>query len=165
MTELRDIRLVTPQEIQQLANNHAVAKNLRDIFPFPYTIENARCFQDLASKGAIGNVFAIYNGNVFVGVGSLVPKDDVYCINAEIGYWIGEPYWGKGYATIAVKLLVEYAFKQLNLLRVYAYIFSYNTASMRVLEKAGFENEAIIKSSIIKGGRIYDEHLYSIKKI
>lgn len=92
------------------------------------------------------------------------PQSDVYRINAEVGYWIGEPYWRNGYATATVKLLVEMAFNQLGIQRVYANIFEYNMASMKVLEKVGFEKEAIIKSSVIKKGQIFDEHIYSIRK-
>lgn len=148
-----------------MANNHAIAVNLRDTFPYPYTLEDAVTYLDLVVKGELGHVFGIYKDDTFVGCCSVIPQYDIYRINAEIGYWIGETYWGKGFATEAVKLSVEYAFKELDLLRVYAYIFEYNTASMRVLEKASFEKEAIIKSSTIKEGKVFDEHLYSIRRI
>jgi len=164
MIELRDIIHTNPRDIQRLANNHAIAKNLRDVFPFPYALEDAHYFLDLASNDKLGKVFGIYHQDVFIGTGRLVPGQDVYRINAEIGYWIGESYWGKGHGTNAVKLMVAYAFQELELLRVYACVFGFNTASMRVLEKAGFEKEAIVKSSIIKEGNVYDEHLYSIRK-
>lgn len=164
MTKLKDIKYLGPQEIQQLANNYAIAINLRDVFPHPYTIEDAVSFLELATNGSLGYVFGIYDDNTFVGCCSLIPQQDVYRINAEIGYWIGEPFWGNGYATEAVKLLVDFAFQELDLLRVYAYIFEYNIGSMRVLEKTGFEKEAIIKSSVIKEGKVFDEHLYSIRK-
>ena len=164
MIRLEDIKLTSSEAIQQLANNYAIAKNLRNIFPHPYTIEDAVSFLELASNGSLGYLFGIYDNNTFVGCCSLIPQPDVYRINAEIGYWIGESYWGKGYATEAVKLLIDYAFEELDLLRVYACVFEYNTGSMRVLEKVGFEKEAIIKYSIIKEGKILDEHLYSIRK-
>lgn len=88
----------------------------------------------------------------------------MYRINAEIGYWIGEPYW-EGFATDTVKQAVKFAFKELNLLRIYAHIYEYNIGSMKVLEKVGFEKDAIIKSSAIKEEKIIDEHLYSIRKV
>jgi len=165
MIQLRDINTVSPQKIQQLANNYAIAKNLRDFFPFPYTTKDSSNFIEMASTGAMGHVFALYSESTFVGVGSLIPQKYEHRINAEIGYWIGEPYWGNGYATAAVKLLGQYAFEELDLLRLYAYVYGYNAASMRVLEKAGFQKEAIIPSSVIKEGKIYDEHLYSIRKL
>ena len=164
MIRLQNIAKTSPETIQRLANNHAIAINTRDAFPYPYTIEDADTFLKAATNGVLGNVYGIYDGNTFVGCCSLIPQQDVHCINAEIGYWIGEPYWNKGYATETVKRLLNIAFKELNLLRVYASIFEYNRASMRVLEKNGFQKEAIIKASIIKGGKIVDEHLYSIRK-
>lgn len=164
MIRLRDINLTPPEEIQRLANNHAIAVNLRDTFPYPYTIEDAVTFLGLTENGVLGHVFGIYDNETFVGCCSLIPQNDVYRINAEIGYWIGEPYWGKGFATDAIRLLIKFAFEEPDLLRVYANIFEYNAGSMRVLEKTGFEKEAIIKSSVIKEGKIIDEHLYSIRK-
>jgi ribosomal-protein-alanine N-acetyltransferase len=164
MIRLQNIDITPPEIIQRLANNHAIAVNLRDVFPHPYTLEDAITFLELVKSGSLGYVFGIYSDEIFVGCCSLIPQQDVYRINAEIGYWIGEPHWGKGYATEAIKLLVDYAFHELNLLRVYAYVFEYNTASMQVLEKVGFEKDAVINSSIIKKGQIFDEHLYSMKK-
>ena len=116
-------------------------------------------------QGALGDVFGIYAENEFVGCCSLITQNDVYRINAEIGYWIGEQYWRNGYATEAVKQLVAIAFNQLGINRVYANIFEYNVASMRVLEKIGFEKEAIVKLSVIKEGRIFNEYIYSIMNI
>lgn len=164
MIRLQNIAKASSEDIQRLANNHAIAINLRDAFPHPYTIEDAVTFLELAAKGVFGKVYGIYNEDTLVGCCSLIPQQDVYHINAEIGYWIGEPYWSKGFATEAVKLLLNVAFNELGLSRVYAYIFEFNKGSMRVLEKAGFHKEAIIKSSIIKEGKIFDEHLYSIRK-
>lgn len=83
-------------------------------------------------------------------------------MNAEIGYWIGESYWGNGYGTEAVRLLVRYAFDELKLIHVYASVFERNKTSMRVLEKSGFHLEVIIKSGIIKDDVVIDEYLYSI---
>lgn len=164
MIQLRNVNTATPEEIQKLANNHAIAVNLRDAFPYPYTVEDAVTYLELAANGVLGHVFGIYDNDTFVGCCSLIPQNDVYRINAEIGYWIGEPYWGRGYATDAVRQCLKFAFEELNLLRVYANICEYNIGSMKVLEKAGFEKEAIIKSSIMKEGKIFDEYLYSIRK-
>lgn len=164
MIQLQDITQTSLEEIQRLANNHAIAINLRDAFPYPYTIEDTATFLELAANGTLGKVYGVYDGDIFVGCCSLIPQQDVYRLNAEIGYWIGEPYWGKGYATEVVKLLLNVAFEELNLSRAYAHIFEFNKGSMRVLEKAGFHKEAIIKSSIIKEGKIFDEYLYSIRK-
>lgn len=164
MIQLRNINTVRPSELQQLANNYAVKKNLRDFFPFPYSLENAESFLELAATGSMGHVFALYFEETFIGIGSLIPRTHEHRINAEIGYWIGEPYWGKGYATSAVKQLIRFAFEELGFLRIYAGVYDYNNASMRVLEKAGFQKEAIMHASVIKEGKLHAEHVYSIRK-
>jgi ribosomal-protein-alanine N-acetyltransferase len=162
MVNLRNFNAVSPAALQQLANNPSIARNLRDVFPHPYTIADARFFLELVEHNKVGHVFAIYDRETFVGVGSIVPQADVYRHSAEIGYWLGEPFWNKGYATETVKLLTQYAFEQLNLVRVYAGVFAGNIASMKVLEKAGYQLEAVLQSSVTKYGKLLDQHLYSI---
>ena len=162
MVTLRNFNAVLPDDLQKLADNPSIAQNLRDVFPHPYTIEDAQFFLELVEQHKVGHTFAIYNDETFVGVGSIVPQDDVYRHSAEIGYWLGEPFWNKGYATAAVKLLTQHAFEQLNLVRVYAGVFAGNTASMKALEKAGYRLEAVLRSSVIKSGEILDQHLYVI---
>lgn len=156
--------MITAPKLQQLANDNDIAKNLRDVFPHPYTLDNAVEFLKLNEQGIIQHTFAILNADTFIGVGSIVPQKDVHRLNGEIGYWIGKPYWGKGFATQAVIQLTRYAFNELHLSRVYAGVFESNPASMRVLEKAGYTLEAVIHSSIVKAGTIQNEHLYSIRK-
>jgi len=162
MIQLKSINDFSPKEIQCLANNYNIKKNLRDSFPFPYSIEDATSFLDLVSTGQLGHVFGVVSDNSFIGIGSLILQNNEHRFNAEIGYWIGEPYWGRGYATEAVNLLVQFAFGKLAITRVYAYVYGFNNASMRVLEKAGFHKEAVLRSSIVKEGTCYSEHLYSI---
>lgn len=165
MIELRPVDRTDAEAIQRLADNPAIAANLRDAFPSPYRLEDAVVFLDLLAKGLLGHVSGIYAQDTLVGIASLIPQQDIYRMNAEIGYWIGAPYWGKGYATAAVRQMVDYAFGTMGLFRVYAGIFDYNLASMKVLEKVGFQKEAIIRSSVFKGGKLLDEHLYSIRKL
>jgi len=83
-------------------------------------------------------------------------------LTAEIGYWIGEPYWSKGIATKAVRLITKYGFNKLELVRIYTGVFDYNKASQRVLEKAGFKLECIFEKSIFKNNQIYDEYRYGL---
>ena len=85
---------------------------------------------------------------------------DVYRKSAEIGYWIGEPYWGKGIATEAAKLITAYGFEQLELLKIFSAVFDFNKASQRVLEKAGYKLEAIIEKAICKNHKLCDEYRY-----
>ena len=113
MIRLESISLTSPEEIQQLANNHAISVNLRDVFPYPFTLEDAVELLLASEKGYMGHVFGIYDDKTFVGCCSLTPQYDVYRFNAEIGYWIGEPYWGRGYATEAIKQLIDFAFTEL----------------------------------------------------
>lgn len=80
--------------------------------------------------------------------------------SGEIGYWLGEPFWGNGYATQAVKLLTRFAFEDLNLIRIFAGVFESNLPSMKVLEKAGYHLEAVLKSSVCKSGKFLDQYLY-----
>ncbi|WP_029284703.1 GNAT family N-acetyltransferase [Pedobacter sp. R20-19] len=164
MIQLTSINDIDPKKIQHLANNYAIKKNLRDSFPHPYSVEDATIFLELVSNGLVGHVFAISLNSDFIGIGSIIPQNNEHRMNAEIGYWIGEEYWGKDYATEAVKLLVKFAFEKRDIFRVYAYIYDFNKASMRVLEKSGFRKEAILHSSVIKEGKLTDEHLYSILK-
>ena len=91
----------------------------------------------------------------------MVLQTDVYRLSAEIGYWIGEPYWGLGIATRAVELLTQYGFNQLGLVRIYSGVFDFNVPSRKVLEKAGFKLEGIFEKSIIKNGEIRDEYRYA----
>jgi ribosomal-protein-alanine N-acetyltransferase len=159
---LKNIHAVSAKEIQKLANNREIAKNLKDGFPYPYIIQHATDFIRFADEGLLGHVFAIFNEDDFIGIGSIVPQHDIHKNNGEIGYWIGQPYWGKGYGKKTVELLTAYAFGELHLIRVFAAVFEYNTASMKVLEHAGYKLEAIMKSSIVKYGKIMDEYIYSI---
>jgi RimJ/RimL family protein N-acetyltransferase len=92
---------------------------------------------------------------------SLRPGDDIERIGAEIGYWLGEAYWGRGIMTDVVRLTTDYAFTELGLERVFAVPFTTNVASCRVLEKAGYLREGTLRRSAIKDGRILDQFIYA----
>lgn len=141
-----------------LANNHKIWVNVKDVFPHPYTLADAHDWVKFAHNQA-ENYAIEYEGKAVGGIGLLF-KDDIYRKNAEIGYWLGEPYWGLGIISDAIKQVVNHAFAQYEINRIYAGVFEYNPASMRVLEKAGFEKEAILKKSLVKEGKLYDEHIY-----
>jgi len=143
------------------ANNFNIWKNLRDGFPYPYDEEAGRSWLNTAMKEDTHLFLAIdIDGEAVGGIGANF-KDDVYRINAEIGYWLSEQYWGRGIISDAVNLLVDYILLNYpGVSRIYADLFSYNPASARVLQKCGFHLEAIHKSSVIKDGQIIDEHRY-----
>ncbi|MBE0650417.1 MAG: GNAT family N-acetyltransferase [Bacteroidales bacterium] len=161
---LRRLAVTDKKVIAGLCNNKKISDNLRDSFPFPYSEKDAENFIYRSLSENAEDTFGItYNGEL-AGVIGLIRQKDVYRLSAEMGYWIGEPYWGKGVATTAVKMIVEYAFERLPLLRIYAGVFDYNKASQKVLEKAGFKLDCIMEKAIIKNDVICDEYRYSIVK-
>ena len=160
---LESILKATPDALQHIADNKSVAQNLRDAFPYPYTLDDAVTFFDNVRQGKMGIVYGMFlNSGELVGVISLTHGRDVNRHSAEVGYFVGEQYWNRGYATEALRLVGNFAQFRHGLKRLYATVFDYNLVSMRVLEKAGFKKEGIMKSSAIKDGKILDEHLYGL---
>jgi RimJ/RimL family protein N-acetyltransferase len=142
------------------ADNPRIAACMRDRFPSPYTLDDARRFIALAAGPAPGLFLAIeVRGEAAGGIG-IRPLDDVYRGTAEIGYWLAEPLWGRGIVTNAVRALVPLAFERMDIVRIQAGIFSNNTASIRVLERCGFTKEAVHRNAITKNGVLMDEVLY-----
>ncbi|MDD8017055.1 MAG: GNAT family N-acetyltransferase [Bacteroidota bacterium] len=143
------------------ADNRKIWLNVRDHFPSPYTLADAQRWIFHASSALVDSVFAIVvNGNAVGNIG-LIKKEDVYRVSMEIGYWLGEEFWGHGIVTEAVGAVSQYAFSHFDINRLYADVFEWNTASMRVLEKNGFLPEARLKKAIIKDGRVGDVVLYT----
>jgi ribosomal-protein-alanine N-acetyltransferase len=144
------------------ANNPHIWMNLRDRFPHPYTEADADIWlARSAARQEKSNFFAIeVAGEAVGGIGFDVLRD-VHRIAAEIGFWVGEPFWGKGIATAAVKQLTEYAFGNFPLERLQAMVFEWNPASARVLEKAGYRREGRLRRHVLKDGRIGDSLLYA----
>lgn len=147
--------------LAQLADNPRVARFLKDRFPHPYRLEDANGWIALTQSETRPCNFAIEWRGELVGGAGLVPLQDVHSGTAEIGYWLGEPYWGLGIAAKAVKMLVAYAFDDLLFIRVQAGVFAENTASMRVLEKNGFVREAVMRKHVRKNGVVMDAVLYA----
>ncbi|MFC0518195.1 GNAT family N-acetyltransferase [Mucilaginibacter angelicae] len=161
---LRSWRLTDAPSLQHHADNANIYRFLFDRFPNPYTMADAeRWVLAHQSKAVITN-FAIVINDSAVGAIDFKQGDDIYRKNATLGYWLGEEYWGKGIITEAVKLFIPYAFQNFNITRIQATVNGNNQASMRVLEKAGFTKEGIMRDAIIKGGEVMDEHLYAILK-
>ncbi len=147
--------------IVEHANNRKVWINLRDRFPHPYTAADARSFlRDMTSRQP-ETAFAIeVDGQAVGGVG-FVPQLDVERVSAEIGYWLGEAYWGRGIVTEALTAVTRYAIDTHGLTRIFALPFAWNTASCRVLEKAGYRLEARLRNSAIKDGKMTDQFQYA----
>lgn len=146
------------------ANTPRIASNLRDGFPYPYTLPHAKKWLDMVGNNRDDVILAVeVNGEAAGGIG-LHALLDVYRYNGEIGYWLSERYWGKGIISEAVAAMVEHAFTKTKLLRLFACIFENNPSSMQVLEKNGFKHEAIHLKAVMKGGELMDEHLYALLK-
>ena len=143
------------------ANNAKIWLNVRDIFPHPYTESDAKQWIKLAGTSPVTN-FAIASQVEAIGSIGFTLQSDIYKRSAEIGYWIGEPHWGKGIATLALGSIVQYAFANYDLTRLYATVFESNSASARVLEKNGFKLEARLIKSITKNGHTMDALLYAL---
>ncbi|MCG2460342.1 GNAT family N-acetyltransferase [Flavobacteriaceae bacterium F89] len=159
---LRSLRPSDKIQMARLANNKRIWDNVRDGFGHPYTENNAEEFIQRQAKSDTEEVFAIESNGELCGLVGLILQRDVYRKSAVIGYWVGEPFWGKGIATAAVGKIVRVAFEDLKLVRIYAGAFEYNTGSMRVLEKNGFLNEGIAKKAVFKNGKFWDEHRYAL---
>jgi len=163
--ELREWKLTDSASLAENANNINIWNNVRDYFPHPYSEKDGIKFIELClSKPKPATDFAIaVDGKAMGGIG-IVPQNDVERISAEIGYWIGENYWNKGIMTEAAKQMVTYVFTTFPLQKIYAPIFDFNIASQKVLQKAGFNQEAILKQAAIKNNKVIDLHYYSLTK-
>jgi RimJ/RimL family protein N-acetyltransferase len=161
---LRPFVLSDVDALVKHANNPRIAMNLRDGFPHPYTEKDGQNWIRMVMENKADLILAIeINGEACGGIG-LHGGKDVYRFNAEIGYWLSEKYWGKGIISEAVKLVVDHGFTHYKWTRIHAGVFSSNPASMKVLEKCGFSQEAHFRKSVLKGGKYLDEHVYSILK-
>ncbi len=159
------IRSFHPDDAHALAkyaNNRNVSRNLRDRFPHPYRIEDAEAWIGHAMGLEPQTIFAIASATEVIGSIGLELHDDVHRRSAQMGYWLGEPCWGRGIATLALKAATEYAFARFDLARLYAYVYEWNPASARVLEKAGYEYEGRLRKSVTKDGHTIGQWLYAM---
>jgi RimJ/RimL family protein N-acetyltransferase len=145
------------------ANDRRIWINLRDGFPHPYSLADAQQFLALAARKQLGTSFAIaVEGRAVGGIGYILHQD-VERVSAEIGYWLGTAYWGRGIMTSALRAVTGYIFdNHKEMQRIYAVPYAWNPASVRVLEKAGYRLEGRMRQSAIKDGKITDQLLYSI---
>lgn len=159
------IRPVTLDDAHAFAlhgDNPKIAANMRDIFPSPYKLDDAKRFISSVITLDPPRVMAIVADGDVCGAISLVGKEDVYARSFETGYWIGEDFWGRGIATQAVKQIVEYGFTNFNVERIYACVFSPNLSSKKVLLKNGFVHEGTLRKSVFKNGVFHDELIFSV---
>ena len=147
--------------IAAVANDRRIWLQLRDLFPHPYRLADAENYiARVASIDPPLSLAIVVDERAIGGVG-LQPMTDVNRRSAEIGYWLGAAYWGRGIATEAVNLVTDWAFGAHGLLRIFAQPFAANSASRRVLEKAGYQLEGTMRRSAVKDGEIRDQCLYA----
>lgn len=158
---LRPWQMEDAPSLAKYANNRKIWINLRDGFPHPYTLQDAEAFISRAFESRSGPLLAIATQQEVIGSIGLMIGKDVHRHTAEMGYWLAEPFWGKGIMTRAVKRMTALGIHNLKLFRIFAEPYATNRASARVLEKAGFIREGILRSSVFKDGKVLDQFLYS----
>ncbi len=162
--KLRPWKMEDLEDLVKYADNPNIAKFLTDGFPHPYTRENGKKFIESAMTADPVQIFAIeIEGEAAGGIG-IHPQADIQRKNAELGYWLAEPFWGRGIMTKAIAQIVEYAFLTFDLNRIFARPFGNNPGSQRILEKNGFLLEARFDKTLIKNGEYLDELFYAIRR-
>ncbi len=161
---VRSFRDSDAAELAAQANNRSVWLQLRDRFPHPYTIDDARGFIAFARGADPETAFAVTVGDLPVGSIGAVLGQDVERCSAEVGYWLGEAYWGRGIATRVLLGFTRFAFATYGMERLFAVPLAANTASCRVLEKAGYRLEGRMRRSAVKDGVVQDQLLYAIPR-
>lgn len=159
---LRPWREGDEDALSRHASNRMIWNNVRDFFPYPYTPRDAHSWVRTNRSYSQPNNLAVEIDGQAVGNVGFTVKDDIYRYNAEIGYWLGESYWGRGVMSEAVPVMVDYMFANFQINRIFACVLEGNTASMRVLEQAGFRAEAILRKAAVKNNQYLDEHIYAI---
>ena len=159
---LRPWRVEDEASLALHANNRNLSRNMRDIFPYPYTAADAAEWIERVKDESPTQNFAIAVDGAGVGGISLMLRSDVYRQSAEVGYWLGEPFWGRGIASEALRAVTDYAFATFDVIRLEAGVFGWNPASARVLEKAGYVLEGRLRNAIVKDGRVGDRLIYGL---
>lgn len=161
---IRTWRQSDAADLAEALNNPNILKNLRDGLPYPYTQADAEHYIHamLCAESGSQYAFAIDVGGRAVGSIGVFRQANIHFRTAELGYYVAEPYWGRSICTDAVRQTCDHVFQNSNILRIFAEPFAYNTASCRVLEKAGFTLEGILQKNAVKNGAILDMKLYSL---
>jgi RimJ/RimL family protein N-acetyltransferase len=149
-------------ELAELANDIEIWKNVRDLFPHPYSVNDAQYFIDNIVSKPNNFIKGIFYDKSLAGVIGIHPQSDIYRKSGELGYWIGQSFWNKGIATEAVRLATKEAFNSLNIVRIHAGVFDFNVASQKVLLKNGFEYEGRAKKAVFKNKAYCDELRYGL---
>ncbi len=161
---IRKWSLTDAAELAANLSNRKIQDNLRDGLPYPYTEQDAEEYITamISADPDKTFAFAIVLDDKVIGSIGVFRRENIHCRTAELGYYIGEAYWGKGIMTNAVQQTCEYVFAHSDILRIFAEPFSYNVASCRVLEKAGFQFEGVLRKNAVKNGKILDMKMYAL---
>lgn len=166
MVTIREWEESDAEALAELLNDKRILDNLRDGLPYPYTVSDALWYINSCLSADKNNTFCfaiVYNGKVVGSIG-IFRQDNIHFKTAELGYYIGVEFWGKGIMTEAVRLACKHVFDKTDIVRIYAEPFAENTASCRVLEKNGFVLEGILRKNAYKNGVFRDMKLYAFIK-
>lgn len=163
---VREWKLSDAVHLAEMLNNQKILSNLRDGLPYPYKKKDAEEYITamLSADKTKTFAFAITVNDTAIGSIGVFRCENIHYRTAEMGYYIGEPYWGKGLGTSAVKQVCSHIFRHTDIIRIFAEPFAYNLASCRVLENAGFQFEGVLRSNAEKDGNIIDMRMYSLLK-
>ena len=163
-TKLRKWKMEDAQQLSEMLNNQKILANLRDGLSFPYTIDDAKEYIKAMLDADQDQTFAyaITDEKRVIGSIGVFRKDNIHFQTAELGYYIAEPDWGQGHGTRAVKQIGELIFETTDIIRIFAEPFARNLGSCRILEKAGFQLEGILRKNALKIGRTEDMKLYAL---
>lgn len=162
--KIREWRLEDAADLAEMLNNKKILDNLRDGLPYPYTRKDAEEYITAMRQADKKETFAFATtvDDSVVGSIGVFRCGNIHFRTAEMGYYIGEPFWGKGIATSAVKQACRHVFANTDIIRIFAEPFSYNAASCRVLEKAGFQLEGLLRCNAVKNGQVQDMKMYAL---
>ena len=163
-TKLRKWKMEDAQQLSEMLNNQKILANLRDGLSFPYTIDDAKEYIKAMLDADQDQTFAyaITDEERVIGSIGVFRTDNIHFQTAELGYYIAEPDWGQGHGTRAVKQIGELIFETTDIIRIFAEPFARNLGSCRILEKAGFQLEGILRKNALKNGRTEDMKLYAL---
>ena len=163
---IREWEIEDAPDLVAAINNKKVLDNLRDGIPYPYTEKDAEEFITamLSAVKDTQYAFAITCVGKVIGSIGVFRRDNVHRLTGELGYYIGEPFWGKGITTEAVRQIRDYVFGNTDIVRIFAEPFAHNKASCRVLEKSGFQFEGLLRQNAIKNGQHMDMKMYAVLK-
>ncbi|MEM7184764.1 MAG: GNAT family protein [Spirochaetota bacterium] len=161
---LRRFSLSDAEEYARLANNYNIWRFLRDEFPYPYTKQEAAKYIKEQIAQNPNTYLAIEFEKTLMGDIHIHPQADILRFSGFLGFWLGEEYWGKGFMTEVLKTMVNHIFSNTNLMRIVARVFANNPGSIKVLQKAGFQQEGLFPKAVYKEGIFIDQHQFSIVK-